>query len=624
MKIYRKQRVDYTPFFTSINLCFRQEAEIERPDINLQFINEPLQQVEDNRNIITIEEMTFPQVIIQMFVVPTLIFIAFVLNFFLRIIRGRFTPKDLLIMIAVAYLTTKATYATGLKIKGNYKACDLNKRNQAIWDIPESCSYLNETANLPSQRYFILKEKEYPYGGIAYHCQMKFISIHVSMNFLGLINRETIEEWVPLDMVQCIEMKQKHICADSRNKLSCNQDSCIYPIKKKTKNDYIAAWMHTKTYHEVECELRQDTVSSSSLESHVYVTNQKEHHSCKISDFKCPTRTGIMIWSEDIVHRCPYEFVQTAYLTRQNNILLNIEEKKLYQIIDEKTICNHTRTYRTSQGFFITQDDAVVLLPQATVDSKLINGFLVSEFDFQSNSLFMQMNKIVLTSNERLCQLFRAFANLYTRLDNEYFLFNDFNGNEAVLYASKGKIFVPDCAYVSNLKIVNKTKFCYKDLPVEIRFDNKTSRAFLTQDKIVIKHSKQVACETVVQLIHLKHIKKVILRKKTTTKILNDDTFMDLKFNLEIENMTALNFKHHHDIIRGTRSRSQENKITLNDEGFSITDVTETINKADVNEKFSILDHKFNYFKRITALLIIIVLLVTILSLITIKKICCL
>ena len=80
--------------------------------------------------------MTFPQVIIQMFVVPTLIFIAFVLNFFLRIIRGRFTPKDLLIMIAVAYLTTKATYATGLKIKGNYKACDLNKRNQAIWDIP--------------------------------------------------------------------------------------------------------------------------------------------------------------------------------------------------------------------------------------------------------------------------------------------------------------------------------------------------------------------------------------------------------------------------------------------------------------------------------------------------------
>ncbi len=338
------------------------------------------------------------------------------------------------------------------------------------------------------------------------------------MNFLGLIKRETIEEWVPLDMVQCIEMKQKHICADSRNKLSCNQDSCIYPIKKKTKNDYIAAWMHTKTYHEVECELRQDTVSSSSLESHVYVTNQKEHHSCKISDFKCPTRTGIMIWSEDIVHRCPYEFVQTAYLTRKNNILLNIEEKKLYQIIDEKTICNHTRTYRTSQGFFITQDDAVVLLPQATVESKLINGFLVSEFDFHSNSLFMQMNKIVLTSNERLCQLFRAFANLYTRLDNEYFLFNDFNGNEAVLYASKGKIFVPDCAYVSNLKIVNKTKFCYKDLPVEIRFDNKTSRAFLTQDKIVIKHSKQVACETVEQLIHLKHIKKVIFKKKDNNK----------------------------------------------------------------------------------------------------------
>ena len=167
-------------------------------------------------------------------------------------------------------------------------------------------------------------------------------------------------------------------------------------------------------------------------------------------------------------------------------------------------------------------------------------------------------------------------------------------------------------------------KFCYKDLPVEIKIDNKTSRAFLTQDKIVIKHSKQVACDTVEQLIHLKHIKKVILRKKMTTKLLNDDTFMHLKFNLEIENMTALNFKHHHDIIRGARSGAQENKLILNDEGFSITDIAESINKADVNEKFSILDHKFNYFKRITALILIIVMLVTILSLITIKKICCL
>ena len=169
---------------------------------------------------------------------------------------------------------------------------------------------------------------------------------------------------------------------------------------------------------------------------------------------------------------------------------------------------------------------------------------------------------------------------------------------------------MPDCAYVSNIKIINKTKFCYKDLPVEIKIDNKTSRAFLTQDKIVIKHSKQVACDTVEQLIHLKHIKKVILRKKMTTKLLNDDTFMHLKFNLEIENMTALNFKHHHDIIRGARSGAQENKLILNDEGFSITDIAESINKADVNEKFSILDHKFNYFKRITALILIIVMLV--------------
>ena len=64
--------------------------------------------------------------------------------------------------------------------------------------------------------------------------------------------------------------------------------------------------------------------------------------------------------------------------------------------------------------------------------------------------------------------------------------------------------------------------------------------------------------------------------------------------------MTALNFKHHHDIIRGARSGAQENKLILNDEGFSITSVVNSnckirifrrISKKNIKNRFENFGH---------------------------------
>ncbi len=42
-------------------------------------------------------------------------------------------------------------------------------------------------------------------------------------------------------------------------------------------------------------------------------------------------------------------------------------------------------------------------------------------------------------TNEKICQVYKTFMIMYKKMDNEFFIFNDFNGNEAVLYTIKVK-----------------------------------------------------------------------------------------------------------------------------------------------------------------------------------------
>ena len=48
------------------------------------------------------------------------------------------------------------------------------------------------------------------------------------------------------------------------------------------------------------------------------------------------------------------------------------------------------------------------------------------------------MTVITRQTNEKICQIYITFMNMYKKLDDEFFTFTDFNGNEAVLYSDQG------------------------------------------------------------------------------------------------------------------------------------------------------------------------------------------
>lgn len=66
---------------------------------------------------------------------------------------------------------------------------------------------------------------------------------------------------------------------------------------------------------------------------------------------------------------------------------------------------------------------------------------MLSEIDYQKRSLLQLVANLYTVTNEKLCQLYKSFANIYTKTTDEFFLFSDYNGNEAILYSADGNIY---------------------------------------------------------------------------------------------------------------------------------------------------------------------------------------
>lgn len=111
---------------------------------------------------------------------------------------------------------------------------------------------------------------------------------------------------------------------------------------------------------------------------------------------------------------------------------------------------------------------------------KLVDGLMLTEIDFQKRSILRLISNLYIVTNEKLCQLYKSFANIYSKTNDEFFLFSDFNGNEAILYSSEGNIFIPQCFAIQEVELLKTTNNCYKDIPVQIFHNNKTINAFIT------------------------------------------------------------------------------------------------------------------------------------------------
>ena len=104
---------------------------------------------------------------------------------------------------------------------------------------------------------------------------------------------------------------------------------------------------------------------------------------------------------------------------------------------------------------------------------------------------------------------------MYSKLDDEFFVFNDFNSNEGILYSDEGQNFIPLCIAFHKIDVIEETTNCYRDIPVLLKNqDNDTIKAFLTQERILRTTSKVVPCKNNSKHVSLPESNRIITLKE--------------------------------------------------------------------------------------------------------------
>ena len=133
--------------------------------------------------------------------------------------------------------------------------------------------------------------------------------------------------------------------------------------------------------------------------------------------------------------------------------------------------------------------------------------FNQDEFNFIINN-----TKLLREANDRsFCFVWKTSLNIFSQLENEFNILEDFAGGKYILYSKFKKIWVPKCSRINEIgfevnKIQRENNKCYKDLPVVFfRTDHygknrKAHKGFINSLGIIHHNREKVSCENIDQL----------------------------------------------------------------------------------------------------------------------------
>ncbi len=449
----------------------------------------------------------------------------------------------------------------GILIKDAFKYCEIHD-NKAIWAMPESC----RTENVPIQNiqseYYALTKLTNEVDGRGWFCTMQHrtAQTHLSWSLKQEIFGQ-FSETRELTQEDCAEMIRTKKCGQIH--MTCENDYCI----SKEQPELVYSFWSTTSQEWSECEAYAQTVEAETSVSRI-LTHEHMLTSCTPKDLYCKFPHGILIWSADIIKECPYELAKSVTLQSYGNILVSEGENKLFQVTKNTTICDDIKGWETAEGFFLTQNARSLKLKTAENALRVIDELILSEIDYQKMSIMKLVTHLNNLQNIKLCQLYKSFMNLYSKTQDEFFTFSDFNGNEAILYSNEGQIFIPKCIRIEQVQLIPTTKKCYRDIPIKMMFkDNTMGNVFLTGERIIRTTSTIVSCKNNFNSVHLPYSQRIVIMRENRTSVSDDSQYKHITINLQHANVTSFNFHHDEKIITSVNIVKKAAKVSAVSEG---------------------------------------------------------
>ena len=410
---------------------------------------------------------------------------------------------------------------TATILSDNFMYCQINT-NRKFLDINNICQInaieqQDEITPSNSTDLLILATLHNIVNGIGFECKKVVTSRLLKENiftYKSLIKQTT--SIIPLTEEDCQYMLLTKRCENKP--MICQDQTCHLTII--SEQDYVyATTVEAKDY---TCQLIPRLITAETKESILFGHPADK---CTATKLFCKLAESIIIWSNEIIHECPFEIVRNCpFLIEPNNIIINETLQILLKINGKINLCN-TEMFTTTEGLFIVVKDkySQQLVNNLTYNHRTltelttINDLLLSDSDFKTRELLI-IDKLI---HKNLCSLQQSILIALSSHLDKYHLIK-FKNEQIILYSNGiyNNIYIPDCVPITVLKLIETTEHCYAEIPIQYKIINTTKIGFLTPSLIIKDTSIITLCNHTNDYTILPRSLRIIERKNGIINIL--------------------------------------------------------------------------------------------------------
>ena len=142
--------------------------------------------------------------------------------------------------------------------------------------------------------------------------------------------------------------------------------------------------------------------------------------------------------------------------------------------------------YKTSEGLLLV--DTQILKNNNNINIlsnndniQTINQLQLAENDFKLQTLM----KLHFRWNIQHCFVMQSIMSICQTIENHFFKLYDIDGNELIIYSTKGMIYIPHCINLTTIDTIANPKNCYSNIPITFPYNSVTKLAFVHSNRII-------------------------------------------------------------------------------------------------------------------------------------------
>jgi hypothetical protein len=311
------------------------------------------------------------------------------------------------------------------------------------FDLESRCDDSNNPKHVTNvnelKLYHVLAKKSSIVNGDGYMCSKTKVTITTHTTFFGNQYDKRLIESVTVSPESCNEMVRTKLC--EQQPMNCiAEDHCRYDGEPTVRY----SWLASLTFEGFHCAIWKKSIISNSMERKLFAS---ANSACLPADNYCQMGHNVIVWKQTIVHKCPYEYIQTAIFYNISKLFISKESSIVVQALAFKRECGLEIT-ETAEGLYLTENNSSLLL-------KKYSGSIATEFNYfklviadTNYQLFQTKSHYYSELLKVLCVLYKTQLSLRRNMQQDFFPLFEYN-NVLILNNENGLITVPDCFNVS-------------------------------------------------------------------------------------------------------------------------------------------------------------------------------